>query len=287
MEKSISKKYKLIVFIAIVLVLIYGVYSIMSVSYIPAQLYLESGTVLVNNKQVHKSITLSENDIVETKEGTATVFIYESIVILVEPNTKISISDLTKSHPRINQQQGTTWSQFTKLAGVEDYTVTEGNNRASVRGTGFELSENKVMTGLGVVDYSFNSNQFSVYENRVIDNGAERATTPLERARIENNLKLAIKQLQQIRQKEIDMHPILVGILTKTIIGKIIERNEKGEIVSERTASKREIEEYISRADKGEYNVDEITAKIPIKVGFVQKVADLTKEIQRLQKIIA
>ena len=92
--------------------------------------------------------------------------------------------------------------------------------------------------------------------------------------------------LKFLRQKQIEEHPFIVGLVFASITGKVTEVDSEGNVISERDLSQDEIDSYLDRADRGEANVDVIVERIPIKVGFVTKVADLTKEIQEIQKVL-
>ena len=163
-QRKMSKK-KIIFSIIILIFLISGVYayySLFKISYIPAQLHVNSGSVKVNDAFVNGNIKLKQGDIIETIDGLATIILYESVVINLEKNTKISLQDLIKEHPKVKQEGGKTWNTFTKLSGVEDYTISEGNSVASVRATAFELSSGKIITGEGEVDYSVDNSFYIV-----------------------------------------------------------------------------------------------------------------------------
>ena len=95
-----KKKIVVASIIGIILISVIAVYFyIFSSSIVPAQAHIESGEVLINGKISSGIIKLKQKDIIETGENSyASVIIYESIVINLEPNTKISIEDLVKNN---------------------------------------------------------------------------------------------------------------------------------------------------------------------------------------------
>ena|SRR3989304_827559 len=119
---GIGKKILLVIGIILLVVIIVGVgiyFSITSSNIISAQIHIESGKVLVNGNELVGDSTLKEGDIIETKEdGKATVILYESVIINLDSNTKVTLDSLVKENPRISQEGGETWNKFTKLSGV-------------------------------------------------------------------------------------------------------------------------------------------------------------------------
>lgn len=289
-EKKKFSKGKIILLFVLIVILsgaVYAYYSLTKISYIPAQLHIQSGTVLVNGKIVNENLRLKEKDIIETKEGLATVILYESVIVNLDKNTKVSIEDLEKKHPKLNQEKGITWNTFTKLAGVEDYSIKEGSSVASVRATAFELSSGKIITGEGAVDYEIDDKFYIVEEKKVVEklNGEikKRDATPQELARIKEYMLSSLDELKYIRQKEIESHPIAVKLII-TSLGGTIKEIKGGEVISERELTQEEIYAYLDEADKGNINVDVIVEKIPIKIAFLDKIAELTKKIQEINR---
>ena len=291
-QRKMSKK-KIIFSIIILIFLISGVYayySLFKISYIPAQLHVNSGSVKVNNEFINGNIKLKQGDIIETIDGLAAIILYESVVINLEKNTKISLQDLIKEHPKVKQEGGKTWNTFTKLSGVEDYTISEGNSVASVRATAFELSSGKIITGEGEVDYSVDNSFYIVEEKKVIEiisgEAVKRDATPEELAKIRIYMERAIQELKYLREKEIDEHPLLVNFVFRFLSGKLQEVKD-GEVVSERELTKEELEKYLNDADEGKVDVGIILKEIPVKIASLEKIADITKKIQELNGRLA
>jgi len=106
---GIGKKILLVIGIILLVVIIVGVgiyFSITSSNIISAQIHIESGKVLVNGNELVGDSTLKEGDIIETKEdGKATVILYESVIINLDSNTKVTLDSLVKENPRITREE--------------------------------------------------------------------------------------------------------------------------------------------------------------------------------------
>lgn len=249
----------------------YGYHDLTSSKMVKAQLHVESGIVKVNGEKVSARVLLDERDLIETTDGLATVILYESVIINLDPNTKVTLEDLIREHPKVGQEGGTTWNKFTGLLGVEEYTIKEGNSVASVRATSFELSASKIIVGEGKVEYAIDGQQFTVTARRVVEKVdgevIERDATPEELMRVREHMRRSIKELRYLRQLEIEKHPILVNQLKKKY-----------------DVSEEEIKQRLEEADNGVYDVDEMVEKSPIKIESAKKVAEITKVIQEINK---
>ena len=144
-------------------------YFLSSVDNAKARLFVEEGSVLVNGKEAKEIIKLKQGDGIETEEdGLASVVLYDSVIINLEQNTKISLNGLARTHPVVEQFKGTTGNKFTKLFGVEDYTIKSGTTWASVRGTEFSFGDEKIYTAEGKVEVTFLGEKYTVEENKVV-----------------------------------------------------------------------------------------------------------------------
>jgi len=258
----------LIIFCILIVTLAIVFYSLTSSKTIKAQLYLENGAVLVNGNLVQSDILLKEKDLIETLEdGEATVVLYESVVISLDPNTKITLEDLSKKHPQLIQEGGSTWSKFTKLLGVEEYTLSAGTTVASVRGTEFGLTENKIFVSEGQVDYDFSDENFLVEENNVVEGGKKREMTEEEKQIARQKTLRIIKQLKKLRQAEVDKHPKLLQT-----------------VKSRFEISDSDIRQAFEDADKGNLDINEAKSKSPIKIASINRIADLTLQIRKMNE---
>lgn len=265
---------KIIIPVAVVLVLIVaGIVlfsSLTSSKTIKAQLSVEQGTVIVNGKVVTGNTELKQGNIIETSaDGLATIILYESIVINLEPNTKINLDDLTEGNPSISQEGGETWNQVTNLFGIESYTVKAGTSVASVRGTAFSVAEEKIIVDEGEVDYEIDSQNFRVAKDKVVEKIGEtireRNIRPDEQNALKVKRQRAIQQLKNLRELEIAKHPKVVNLI-KDRYGVSDEDIRKG----------------LREADEGKINLEEFKDKLPVKIESADKIIQITEKIQEL-----
>jgi hypothetical protein len=249
-------------------------YSLTNSPTVKAQLNYEAGQVLVNGAAVLDTIKLKQGDNIETgDDGEASVILYESVIVSLEPLTKITLADLTLEHPQIIQEGGTTFNQFTKLLGVEDYSIKAGNSVASVRATSFEFADGKVLTSEGTVEYEADGERFMVAAGKVVEriDGAmtERDMTPEERSRMVKHLRRMISNMQHLREMEADKHPTL-----------------KKRMMKQYDITEDELREKLDSIDRGEFDVDEIREQSPVKIESVDKIAEMSKVIQQINRDI-
>jgi len=267
-------KKKVIIPLAVVLVLvIVGIVifsSLTSSKTVKAQLSIEAGNVMVNGESVAGNTELKQGDVVETSsDGLATIILYESVVINMEPNTKINLDDLTEANPSITQEGGETWNQITNLFGIESYTVKAGTSVASVRGTAFSVTEEKIIVDDGIVDYEIDRQKFNVVKDKVVEKIGETVRERNIRPDEQNALKIkrqrAIQQLKNLREKEIAKHPRILNL-----------------IKDKYSVSDEDIRKGLREADEGKINLRDFKDKLPVKIDSAEKVIQITEKIQEL-----
>ncbi|MCU0642054.1 MAG: FecR domain-containing protein [archaeon] len=256
---------------AVLVVAIAGYWMVTSSPTVSAQLHVESGSVLVNDALVKADMELNEGDSIETRENSeATVILYESVIVSLDESTKITLSDLAKEHPKITQESGSTWNKFTKLLGMQQYSIDYGNSVASVRGTAFGLRRNRIIGGEGEVDYLIDGIKYRVRRNRVVENLGngtnERNATENETNEIRMQNERTIRILKIMRENEMQKHP------------RIIEM-----IKSQANLTDSGIREMLEEADDGKVDIDEAVRKSPIDIESVHRVAEITKRIRELK----
>jgi len=262
-----------VIFLLFVIIILIIYSSLVSSKTVEAQLSVEEGAVFVNGEQVTEYSELKQGDVVETGEdGLATVILYESVVVNIDPNTKINIDDLTKEHPKISQEGGETWNQFTKLFGVEEYTIKAGNSVASVRGTAFAITEEKIVVDEGEVEYEIGNQKFNVLEGRVIEKIREeikeREITQEEKDKIKLKEERIIKQLENLREREIKKHPKVLNYVKDKF-----------------SLEDKDIKEAFKEIDEGKKDINELEKKSPVKVESIDKIKRITEIIQEKKGI--
>ena len=247
--------------------------SLTSASVVTAQLHIESGSVLVNGQAAVDDVNLKEGDLIETgTDSEATVILYESLVINLEPNTKITLDDLTQAYPKIIQEKGETWNKFTKLSGVTAYSIISGNTVASVRGTAFAFSKDKIVGGEGEVEFIIDGKQFKVRENRVVeklkDKIGERDANNEEKEMINKRTERTIRELRRLREKQIEKHPRIFNMIKSRL-----------------NMDNAQIKIFFEDADEGRVDIDEIARKSPIKLSAIDKVVKITEKIREMKMV--
>jgi hypothetical protein len=256
----------------LIILLVLAFIMLTSSSTVKAQINVEQGVVSVNQKQIEGTSNLKQGDVIETAaDGLATVILYESIVINLEESTKILLDDLAKEHPSVSLESGSTFSQITKLFGINSYTEKSGNSVASVRGTSFIIENDKILVGDGTVEYELDNKQFTVVEGRVVEklNGQliERNLTAAEKERLHRLELRAIDGLKLMRDSEMNKHPWALNLIKMTY-----GLNESS------------IQHDFEKADNDELNLSEFKDKSPVNLDSIDKIIAITDKIKELTK---
>jgi hypothetical protein len=231
---------------------------------VQAQLHVEDGTVSVNGKSVTGNVHLVQGDVIQTGAGHATVILHESLMASLEPNSQVTLDDLLVAHPQLSQQAGRTWNTFTKLSGVQSYSIKFGTTVATVRGTAFEFSDRMIVVREGTVEYLFNGRLFTVTAGRVVQNGVARAATPAELARVGAYRLRSVQELRYLRQLEIDKHALLISLVKQMYIDDA------------------KLNRYMEDADNSRIDIDAKLARVPVRPASLMKIVDITKAIQKI-----
>lgn len=277
MKKNI--KYTIIAVIAVILILgIVGYVKATGSPTVEAFLNIYKGDVKVDHGQgwinAADGMDLELQDRVRTGTNSeAAVVLHESAIISMDAETEILIKDLATKHVKAEQPTGTTWNKFTGLAGVEGLSIETPTTVATVRGTDFGVEMNQILVGEGEVEAEYKGQKYSIKGGKkaVIKDGqlVEENLTPEDWARINKKRENIITTLKVLRMREVEKHPILA------------ERLKKRYGVTDA-----EIKEYLERADRGEFDLDEIEKKSPIQMKSVTKIKEFTQEIIEQNSLI-
>ncbi|MBW2970438.1 FecR family protein [Candidatus Woesearchaeota archaeon] len=217
---------------------------------------------------------LALNDKVKTlPESEAAVVLQESVIINLEPETEILIKDLAMEHIKVTQNTGTTWNKFTGLTGVEGLSIETPTTVATVRGTFFGVKMDQIIVGEGNVEVTYQGEKYNLKEGQkaVIKDGklTIEEQTPEDKAEIIAQMQKTIKSLKTLRTREVDKHPVLAGQMKK-----------RYQITDEM------ITEHLEKADRGEYDLNEVIQKSPVKIASVYKIKEFTEKIIEINKKI-
>ena len=280
-------KYAIIGIIAfLIIIIIAGYVMITGSTTVEAFLNVEEGQVEVDQGNGWVSaideMKLGLNDKVKTLEdGYAAIVLYESTIISMDPNTEILIKNLEQANQRIRQETGSTWNKFTGLAGVEGLSIETPTTVATVRGTSFGVNMTEILVGEGEVEVEVDGEKTLVQaeekvqiKEEIIDGKLRRraikkAFTKMDREKAIKKMQRAVRVMQKIRKLEIKKKEFLAKRLQKQY-----EITDK------------QVEEHLAKADKGEYDLEEVERKAPVKIETVKKIRRITEKIVDENKAI-
>jgi hypothetical protein len=265
----------IIIFLALVLAI--GYFKVTGSPTTVAFLNVEGGDVTVNTgsgwQPAVDQMKLGIEDRVKTGVGQASVVLHESIVVSLDPNTEIAIKDLNKQHVKLEQPSGQTWNKFTEMAGVDEFSVETPNTVATVRGTYFGVGMDKITVGEGVVIVEKDGQRIEVRAGKkvMVKDGVlvEEDMTPEETQDLTESMRRSVQQMQELREREARKHPVLLSQLKKKY-----------------GITDAQVKEHLDKADRGEYDLDELEEKSPVKIESVAKIKKITAEIIKTNKAI-
>ena len=244
-----------------------------------AVLNIEEGNVQVDTGKGWAAATdemdLSVDDKVKTDQNSqASIVLYESIIISLEPSTEIGILDLAKQNIQLKQDSGDTWNKFTALAGIGGLSIQTPTTVATVRGTAFGVGMTSLIVGEGKVDYTFEGETMTVQEDEkaelemVTQDGAAKkkmvknTLTQADRDKIAGKMQRTVQMLKKLREMEVKKNSFLAKQLQQRY-----------------NIDEAKIREYLDRADLGEFDLNELEKKSPVKLAAVTKIKGITQEI--------
>jgi predicted transcriptional regulator len=267
------------VFVAMGLAIIGAYFYISQSSTQVAVLNIESGSVLVDRGngfvEAIDGMKLKLDNSVKTGEsGAASIILYESAIVSLDPNTEVTIDSLAKDNIKVSQKSGSTWSKFTGLLGLTGMSIETPETVATVRGTSFGINMSGIIVGEGRVGIFKDGKSDEVGEGEALDwfgeNFAKRNLTAEEKARVIVQIKKHMEILKKIRMNEIEKK--------KFIVTKLLSANN---------LSYSELGNYLEALDSDDSNLTEISNKIPVRIASAEKVFGLTEKIRKERKIIA
>jgi len=268
-----------------------GVYSYLNDYFVKEIfIHIESGEVKVFDGKVWQTaveeMELKKGDIVKTSPtGKAAIIFYESAITNLDANTEIIVSEINKNRVSLKQNTGTTWNKifnknsrwnkFLNILGINTFEIKTPSTVAVVRGTSFEMSENKVIVQEGIVELNTKNNIITLTEGQKLSKEKNIFVRgEINKEDIENlkeRQKETLKMLQLIRDNEIKEQQ------EKENYKKVLEKIGIGE---------KELQSLIERADKGDIDIEKELKKYPLQTLPIKRIAEMTKEIQKLNKKI-
>ncbi len=277
-----TKKAKLkvwLIIIGIIIILLLGAAFVLAHKTVKAQLMINQGDVQVDKGKGYSAavdgMELGNNDKVKTgADGKATIILFESDIVRLEPNTEIQISKLTSKENSIKQESGITWSKINKLGGIEEFNIETPTTVATVRGTGFKTKvidedSDEFLVGDGIVSAFNKKNQqtqdinqkekFKFFRDRI----EKGELTDEDIAFIENNENADINDLKKLRMLLIKRDKVLSKVMNKF--------------------QKEENQEFFDDLDNGRISEDEVLQKMPYKPAVIKKIVKINQRIRERQ----
>jgi hypothetical protein len=263
--------------VAAVLVIAAGIWLASSPKVSAAILYVDSGTVEVDVGKGWVAGTdemeLSQGAKVRTKDGTASVILQEGEVMHLEPNTEVSLSQISGDKMHMDQASGETWNKITRISGITTYEVETPTTVATVRGTEFFVNigaEDDIAVEEGNVEVGFTetpTKKLVVGKNRrlraKLGNMTEEVLGTDPRA--EKFRQKYIKALERLRTREMKKHQNLIGIAKRT-----------------QGMTDEQIQQYISDLDEGRQDLESAYSQVPgVFKSKVQRSYLITKAIRK------
>lgn len=246
-----------------------------------AVLYIDEGSVEVDlgNGWVAASdeMELGEGAKVRTAEGTASVVLMEGEVMHIEPNSEVSLTEISGSRIRIKQVLGETWHKVTKVSGIATYEVETPTTVATVRGTEFFVKNDEVAVDEGEVEVGFvktPSKKLMLKTKRMMklnEQFDEMNENVFESDPRSLKFKeLYIKHLKRMRMRELLKHNKLMTIAKKTY-----------------GVSEEQVRQYLDDVDEGRQDEDVAYAKVPSMMKKkVERAYQLTKAIKTAKRML-
>lgn len=228
-----------------------------------AYLHIDEGIVEVDTgngwQEAIDGMDLGKKDSVRTLEGKATIVLYESSFITLDPNTEVTIAELAKSNTKIKQDSGKTWSKFNKITGMDNYEVETPNTVATVRSTEFQIDADNeiIIVAEGIVDYTSDGKTIQVkeFEKAGLIDGElkELELTEEERAMLLLNIRNGIEMQKKIR-------------LNRMQRMKAVDWARKNYVVEhgQDMTKEQQLNAFLTAVDEGKVDDREILKKVPL-----------------------
>jgi hypothetical protein len=224
---------------------------------------------------------LEESDRLRTgTDGSVTLILYESVIIRLEENTEILISELSKDHKVVRQESGSMWSKVVKLGGVYDVTTT--STTATVRGTTLRTRTNatnsskalyELLVAEGIVDAQTGDARYMINGREKligIDGRYNKTNLSAEDlAEIREQLEFELGVLREIRLHEVLKNDALMSFARKTY-----------------DATDEDVAQFLLDIDEGRVSEQEIKENAPVITEDMERIFIYNAEIRKTLDLI-
>jgi hypothetical protein len=234
----------------------------------PAILHITSGTVQVDQGTGYttaiEGMELDEGAKIRTAASTgAYVVLYEGVIVRLEENTEITISELSKNSQDIAQSTGSTWSKIARLGGVESYSVQTPTTTATVRGTSFSVG-GALLVIEGVVEVDEAGFKGKVHAGEKLFNGTVTNFTAEDIILVREQLNFELRVLRELRLREVYKDDMAIYVARTTY-----------------DATDEDIEKFFLDLDEGHNSEEDIKSHAKVITPTMKRVFAYDAEIQK------
>lgn len=208
-----------------------------------------------------------ENKVKTSETGEASLILFESAIVGIEPNSEITVGDVSKEKAHI-QQTGSTWNKFTGLNGLQTLEIETPNAVVTVRGTEFGITDDEVPVLEGKVTVKIKDGGKIVEveggHKAIIQTSEVVELTPEEMEALRRKSKRTLKNLIEVRARLIEKNKF------------VIERVKSAADVDEE-----ELRQLMQDMDEGKYDEDILLEKTPVELDALNQFVALTKQIKK------
>lgn len=233
----------------------------------PAVLHVMQGDVRVDNGNGFAPATdgmeLEEGAKIKTLTGTAYVVLYEGVIIRLQENTEVALTELSKRSQEVRQDTGTTWSKIAKLGGIDGYTVRTPTTTATVRGTSFRVG-GALLVIEGAVEVHEAGFTGTVHAGEKLQNGTVMKFSPEDLAAVREELQFELQTLRELRLREVHKDDMAMYVARHSY-----------------DATDADIEKFFLDLDAGYNTEDDIRANAKVVTPSMERVFAYDAEIKR------
>lgn len=266
--KGIFKKWWAYLIAAVLLLTIIFIIILMPNSQRPAFVQSASGTVEVDQGNgyvpVTRGMSLDESDRIRTgPQSSAIIVLYEHIIIRLEQESEVTISELGRNRQSIDQQ-GTVWTKVAHLSGTEDFAVNTPTTVATVRGTGFRIVSNSTHYIILGVDGTVAAISKDCLGEGSISSCEKPVTGGQKLALVDGTYEyqnLTAEDMAAIREQL----QIELEILRELRLNEVLKNDAIMSVARSRyDATDADVEQFLLDLDEGRRSEDEVRANAPM-----------------------
>jgi hypothetical protein len=238
-----------------------------------AYLVYDGGPVFRNDEPVTRSQRLAEGDVIRTADASATVRIHDSVILMLEPQSSVTLTDLSKTFPQATPT-GSVSAIFTQANDVERFAMIKGDTVFEATGTWFTVEEMRTFVKTGKVLVRRGTEETILTKEAYLvrnDWGGWDVYpyTDGELAMLRSSTKNAIKEVRRLREEKIVAYPEALAVI-RALTG--LSNDEL----------RTQLESYDTKTAT---ELDALIKQAPIRPLWTRAVYAYTLEIQALNQV--